>query len=219
MRRVAWTILPAVLLALGVALAANAGDTTTPAVHYRWTDAAGVVHFSDTIPASALAGGYEIVNNEGRVVRRVGRELTPAERRAAEAVAAQQAAARRAAQQQHLEDMQLLAAYPTATALTQSQQGQLQQIDADIRSLQDNLRSQEASLTELLSQAANLQHAHKPIPPGISQRISAQRATVNDERKALVQRRADLVNAQTRFAAQLQRYRALRAKYQGSTTP
>ena len=39
----------------------------------------GVVHFSDTIPASALAGGYEIVNNQGRVVRRIGRELTPAQ--------------------------------------------------------------------------------------------------------------------------------------------
>ena len=29
-------------------------------------------------------------------------------------------------------------------------------------------------------------------------------------------RRADLANAQTKFAAQLQRYRMLRAKYQGS---
>lgn len=214
MRRIARTILPAALLALGIVMAANAADTTTPTLHYRWKDAAGVVHFSDTIPASALAGGYEIVNNEGRVVRRIGRELTPAERRAAEAEAAQQAAARRAAQQQHLEDMQLLAAYPTDKALAQSQQGQLQQINADITSLQSNLRSQENSLTELLSQAANLQHAHKPIPPGISKRIASQRATVNDERKALVQRRADLVNTQTRFAAQLQRYRVLRAKYQ-----
>lgn len=215
MRRFARIILPAALLALGFACAVNATDTTSPTLHYRWTDAAGVVHFSDTIPASALARGYEVVNNEGRVVRRVGRELTPAERRAAEAEAAQQAAARHTAQQQHLEDMQLLAAYPTEKALAESQHGQLQQINADIAALQSNLRSQEDSLTELLSQAANLQHAHQPIPPGISQRIAAQRTTVSDERKALVQRRADLANAQARFAAQRQRYRELRAKYQG----
>lgn len=215
MRRFATTLLPAALLAWCIALPAFAGDTT-PTTHYRWKDASGVVHFGDTIPASALAGGYDIVDNNGRVVRHVARELTPAERRAAAAVAAQEAAARRAAQQQNLEDAQMLSAYPTDKDLQQAQQAQLQQIQADIATLTTNLRSQEDSLTELLAHAADLEHAGKPIPPYVNQRITKQRESVNGERSAVAQRRADLAHAQTRFAAQLQRYRALRAKYQGN---
>lgn len=208
-------LLPALLLAMGVALPACAGNATaTAATHYRWKDAAGVVHYADTIPASALSRGYDIVNGDGRVIRHVARELTPAERRAAADAASQAAAARRAARQRSLEDTQLLAAYPTDKDLEASQQAQLKQIETDIGSLQSNLHSQEESLTDLLSHAADLEHADKPVPLAISKRITQQRGIVSGERDALAQRRADLVRAQARFSAQLQHYRALRTQYQ-----
>lgn len=218
MRRLALILLPALLLAFCASAQAATTDNT-PSVHYRWKDTAGVVHFGDTIPASALAGGYDIVNNDGRVVRHVARELTPAERQAAAAEATREAAARRAAQQQNLADAQMLSAYPTDKDLAQAQQAQLRQIQTDIATLQTNLRSQEDSLTDLLSHAADLEHAKQPIPPAVNKRISEQRETVNGERNALAQRRLDLANAQTKFAAQLQRYRALRAKYQTGDPP
>ena len=212
MRRTVLLLLPALLLAASAVTPVRADNT--PVVHYRWKDTAGVVHFSDTIPASALAGGYDVVNNDGRVVRHIAPELTPAERKAAAAEAAREAAAKRAAQQQSLQDTQMLSAYPTDKDLQQSQQAQLQQIQTDIVTLQTNLRSQESTLTDLLAHAADLEHSNEPIPAVVNQRISEQRESVNEERSALVQRRADLAHAQTKFAVQLQRYRALRAKYQ-----
>jgi hypothetical protein len=208
-------ILPVVVAALlmaGIAV----GDPPTPTTHYRWKDASGVVHFSDTIPASALSGGYDIVNNQGMVVRHVARELTPAERKAAAAAAAQAAAARRVARQQGVEDAQLLAAYPTDKALEASQQAQLGQLENEITTLQTNLRSQEDSLTELLGQAADLEHAKKPIPPYLHKRIADQRQTVNAERGALAQRHDDLANTKAKFAARLERYHTLRAKFGSS---
>lgn len=215
MRRTSLLLLPALLLAASAATPARAGDNT-PVVHYRWKDAAGVVHFSDTIPASALAGGYDVVDNDGQVVRHISRELTPAERQAAAAASARAAAAKRAAQQQSLEDTQMLSAYPTDKDLQQSQQAQLQQIQTDIATLQTNLRSQESTLTDLLAHAADLEHSGKPIPPYVNTRITEQRESVSEERNALAKRRADLADMQTKFATQLQHYRALRAKYQGS---
>lgn len=214
MRRIAPSLLSMALLAICVALPAAGATNNASATHYRWRDTAGVVHFSDTIPASALAGGYDIVNNDGRVVRHIARELTPTERQAAAATAAREAAARRAIQQRSLEDTQMLSAYPSDKDLEQSQQAQLQQIRTDIATLQTNLRSQEDSLTDLLAHAADLEHAGKPIPSTVNKRIAEQRATVNGERNALAQRRTDLANSQAKFTAQLQRYRALRAKYQ-----
>ena len=191
----------------------------TPATHYRWKDASGVVHFSDTIPSSALAGGYDIVDAQGMVVRHIERELTPAERRVAAARAAQEAAARRDARQRQVADAQMLAAYPTDRDLQASQQAQLRQIQADINSLETNLRSQEDSLTDLLAHAADLEHSKQPIPPYVNQRIAEQRRNVNDERATLAQKRAELARAEVRFAAQLEHYRALRAKFSNADDP
>ncbi|MGH8110532.1 MAG: DUF4124 domain-containing protein [Rhodanobacteraceae bacterium] len=219
MRRLVLTLLPAALLAVAIAMPASAANRPTPTTHYRWTDTAGVVHFGDTIPSSALAGGYDIVDNDGRVVRHVPRELTAAERKAEAAATAHATAARRAARQQNLEDTQLLSAYPTDKDLEQSQQAALNQIEADISTLTTNLRSQEDSLTELLNHAADLEHAGKPVPPVVTRRISEQRGAVNSERGALTQRRTDLASAQSRFSAQLQHYRALRAKFRASDDP
>lgn len=199
------------LIAAALTCAPAAG--APPTTHYRWKDAAGVVHFGDTIPASALANGYEIVNDQGRVVRRVGRVLTPAERRAAAAAAARRAAAARASEQQNLSDAQLLAAYPTEKDLATAQQAQIAQINTDIAALQGNLGSQESALSDLLAHAADLEHTQQPIPATLHRRIAEQRSNVNAERGALVRRRADLAKAELTFAAQLQHYRALRAKF------
>jgi hypothetical protein len=215
MRRTVLFLLPALLLAASAVTPVRATDNTT-AVHYRWKDTAGVVHFADTIPASALAGGYDVVDNDGRVVRHVARELTPPERKAAAAEAAREAAAKRVAQRQSLEDTQMLSAYPTDKDLQRSQLAQLQQIQTDIAALQTNLRSQESTLTDLLAHAADLEHSGEPIPDEVNKRISEQRESVSQERNTLVRRRLDLGNAQTKFALQLQRYRALRAKYRGN---
>jgi len=113
----------------------------------------------------------------------------------------------------------MLAAYPTDKDLEQSQQAQLRQIEADIDTLETNLRSQEDSLTELLAHAADLEHSGQPIPAYVNRRIADQRQTVNDERATLAQRRADLATARTRFASQLERYRALRAKFRSADDP
>lgn len=220
MRRVILIVLSSVLIGSGLATAALAGTDVTPTTHYRWKDASGVVHFGDTIPASALPGGYDIVNGQGIVVRHVSRELTPTERRAAAAVAERESAARREAQQRKVADAQMLAAYPTERDLERSQQAQLHQIQTDIGTLETNLRSQEDSLTQLLAHAADIEQSGKPVPPYVNKRIADQRQTVNGERNALARRRTDLGNATQQFAAQLQHYRTLRAKFQlGDDSP
>ncbi|HEU0276328.1 MAG TPA: DUF4124 domain-containing protein [Rhodanobacteraceae bacterium] len=203
-------------LLIAAALATTAALGAPPTTHYRWKDAAGVVHFGDTIPASALANGYEVVNDQGRVVRRVDRVLTPSERRAVAAAQARREAAARASQQQSLSDAQLLAAYPTERDLATAQHAQIAQINTDITALQGNLDSQESALSDLLAHAADLEHTKQPIPVTLHQRIGQQRGIVNSERSALVRRRADLANAELTFAAQLQHYRTLRAKFSGA---
>lgn len=209
--------LPIVASFLLVAAAATAAPTKST-THYRWKDSAGVVHFGDTIPPSALAGGYDIVDSKGTVVKHVQRELTPAERKAAAEAARREAAQRRAARQRGIEDAQLLAAYPTAEDLQSYQQIQLKQMQAEITTLETNLRSQEATLTELLGHAADFEHDNQPVPPYLPKRIADQRKTVNEERNALAVKRTELAAARSRFAAQLEHYRSLQGQVGGSAS-
>ena len=64
---------------------------------YRWTDAQGLPHYSDSLSADAMKYGYDIVNDRGLTVGHVDRQLNPQERAAAQKAAEAQAVAKRAA--------------------------------------------------------------------------------------------------------------------------
>lgn len=203
-------------IALLVCTAAGAANVTST-THYRWRDAQGVVHFGDTIPPEAVPLGYDIVNDQGLVVRHVDRQKTPAEQAAAAAEAARQAKTKRAAQQQALADTQLLAAYPNETELREAHEAKLAQMQQSITATQANLRSQEQSLADLLARAAELEHDNQPMPPYLRKEIASQRQTVADERNEVSRMQNDRAQTARQFDAELLHYRALRAKEQSES--
>ena len=207
-------LLAATLCVAGIACAANS-DVSRPRTHYRWHDAQGGLHFGDSIPPGEVRFGYDIVNDQGLVVRHVDREMTPQERAAAAAEAARIAAAKRAAQQQALADQQLLAAYPTAAELHEAQQARLAQMQQGIKTTQSNLHTQEQDLADLLAQAAEMERSGKPVPPYLRKRVAEQRKIVAGERDQVTQMQHDREQTARKLDAELQRYRALRAKEQG----
>ncbi|HEX7129043.1 MAG TPA: DUF4124 domain-containing protein [Rhodanobacteraceae bacterium] len=216
MRLAALSVSIAALLCLSGA--ALAGRDNTPAFHYRWHDAQGGLHYSDSIPPGAVHLGYDIVDDNGRLVRHVDREKTPAERAAEEAAAAKAAAAKRAADEQALADQQLLAAYPTEAELREAHQARLAQMQQTINTTQQNLRSQEQNLAELLAHAADLERNGKPVPAELRKRLADQRQTVAGERNELAHLQSGREAAAKQLDAELQRYRMLSAKSQGGTT-
>lgn len=201
---------------LCVAAGAAAGDTT-PTTHYRWHDAQGGLHYSDSIPPDAVHLGYDIVDDNGLLVRHVNREMTPAERAAAEAEAARAAAAKRMADQQALADRQLLAAYPNESELRETHQARLAQMQQNIDTTQSNLRSQEQNLAELLAHAADLERSGKPVPAELRTRLADQRKNVADERNEVAHLQSERAATAKTQEAELRRYRMLSAKAQAST--
>jgi hypothetical protein len=209
MRLALLSISIAALLCLSTAAAA--GDNT-PAFHYRWHDAQGGLHYSDSIPPGAVYLGYEILNVNGMVVRHVEREKTPAERAAAEAEAARAAAAARAAEQQATADRQLLASYPSEAELREAHQAKLAQMQQSIETTRSNLHSQEQNLADLLAHAADLERSGKPVPADLRERLTAQRKTVADERDEVAHLQGQRAAMARQLDAELQRYRLLSAQ-------
>lgn len=205
MRKTAFVI---ALLALTAAVHAQ---NRASGYRYRWKDATGLPHYSDSLTSDALKYGYDLVNDRGMVVQHVDRQLSPEERAAAQKAAEQQAVVDRAAEQRKRNDAQMLAAYPTEASFKTSQQENLDSLDQQIGTTRSNLHSQEKALTDLLTRAGDLERAKQPVPKSLNDSIAKQRDVVAHQRDAL-ERQQNARDAQVQKNAQdLVHYRDLKA--------
>lgn len=204
----------AALLACVPVFAQQQGANTN-GVRYKWVDGKGLPHFSDSLTQDAIKYGYAVVNDQGMVVQRIQRQLSPEERAAAQKLAAQQAAARRAAQDQARADEQMLAAYPDEAAYKAALQQALANLDQQIHTSKLNLRSQEQALTELLGRGAEFEHNKQPLPKSLQDGIAKQRGVVSGLQALLQRQQAQRAQAAQEQPQQLAHYRALQAAQEG----
>lgn len=197
-------------LLVGVsALAANG-------TRYKWRDAEGNLHYGDSLPAGAASLGYEIINAQGLIIKRVQRQRTATELAADKVVQAEELARQQQADSQQRDDRQMLAAYPQESDLQHAHQQQLQMLDQSIVSLRGNLKSQEESLADLLGHAADLERADKTVPKKIVDQISELRSSIDTQKQTLARREAERSSSGQRFAEQIAHYRSLRAKQEAA---
>lgn len=206
MRKFVTMIATATLVASLPALAQNSSS-----VRYRWHDAKGLPHYSDSLSSEAMKNGYDLVNDQGLVMSHVARQLTPDERVAAQKLAAQQAAQRRQQDEQARADVQLLSAYPDEAAYRLAQQQALDTIEQQMNTTRINLRSQEKALTDLLGRAADLERSKQPVPKYLADSIAQQRNVVAGQRNALERQQQTRQATEQQGVAQLQHYRDLKA--------
>ena len=210
------TFVYAAALALAAALPAHAQvhAPETGGIRYKWHDGKGLSHYSDSLTAEAMKYGYDLVNDQGMVIRHVERQLSPEERVAAAKAAAAQAAQQHADAERARADMQMLNVYGDEAALKQAQQQELDTIDQQISTTRLNLKSQEKALTDLLSRAAELERAKQPVPKSLADSITTQRNVVAGQRTTLLRQQGEREAAQQQAAQQLEHYRALQKAQQ-----
>ncbi|HEY0199616.1 MAG TPA: DUF4124 domain-containing protein [Rhodanobacter sp.] len=204
-----------VVTALGMGAVAHAQSTAnnknTSSVRYKWHDAQGLLHFSDSLTAEAMKYGYDLVNDRGLAIQHVPRQLNPEERAAANKLAEAQAAKDRAARELANAEAQMLSAYPDEQTYTISQQQQLDTVDQQVRTTQINMRSQEKALTDLLGRAADIERNKEPVPKFLADSIAKQRDVVTGQRNALTHLQGERAQTVQQQAKDLARYRELKA--------
>lgn len=205
----------------GVSVCALAGKPpdNDAARRYRWVDAAGLPHYSDSLNMQALKFGYDVIGPGGMVVRRVPAEPSATEREAARAEATREARRHQSAAERERKDRQLLMAYPTEASFRSAQQARLDSLDESIHTTRINLRSQEQNLAQLLSHAADYGRRNTTVPAALAKRIAHQREVVAEQRQALKHRQSEKADAEQRATRALAHYRQLRearkARYGG----
>ncbi len=178
---------------------------------YRWVDAEGKVHYTDTLPPEAVDQARDEINSSGVTVNRVERALTEEERaakRIADAEAERQANLK--AEQDKM-DAALMGSYATEADLARAYRERFDLLDQSLEAARVGIRSQEKSLEDQLAHAASLERGGKPVPATVQSSIAASRKQVEEQREYLRRRETELQNLQAEYDRILQRYRLLKA--------
>lgn len=203
---------PILLMALLLSVAATeAFAQKSDHNRFKWRDAGGNLHYGDSLPPEAAKYGYEIVNPQGIVIKRVAREKTAAELAAARTAARTEKAERELVEARARSDAQLLENFPEEEDLRRSQQQRLEMLDQQVNAARISLRNQEQTLAELLGNAADSERAGKSLSPRETGQIAGMRKQVDEQRAMVERREAERRDAGIRSEKEVERYRDLKA--------
>lgn len=212
-RACAGAVLHTALLVCALAAGADAiAAESAGRNQYKWRDAAGALHYGDSLPAEAAKFGYEVVNPQGIVVRRIERAKTAEEQAAAKTELAKAQALRDEADARARTDAQLLASYPEEADLKHSQQQKLDLLNQQVDAARISLRGQEQALTDQLAHAAEIERSGKTLPEAQAKQLAETQRQVDEQRAALARRESERDRASAKFDGEAVRYRELKAK-------
>jgi len=212
------TLVAAITLTLAC-VAVSSMAATSGHTQFRWRDAAGEMHYADTLTPEALQQGYDVFDAKGAVARHVDRPRTMEEIQAEQASAEAAATAKRNAELQAIHDERMLAAYPTEKDFVAARQAQIDSIDQNIRTATNSLSVQEKNLSDMLARAASVEHSGQQVPDSVKKQIESLRKTAETLRTYVARRQQERVESTKTFDADLDHYRDVRARGAASSKP
>ena len=126
------------LASLLAAVCAAFGASQTQAQLYKWTDANGKTHYSDTVPPDAVDRARKEMRTDGVVKNSMERAMTPEEKRLAGLKAVEDERTRIAQSERERKDKALLATYTDLKDFDRVRDRNLSALDAEIKGLSAN---------------------------------------------------------------------------------
>ena len=170
---------------------------------YRWVDAQGKVHYSDTLPVRDAGRGNDVLSKDGVVMHHHDSE---AQKKAQEAATAAERVQQEVKLKQQRRDQALLATYTTPQEIDLARDRALDNYRLVIKSVQLRLNQVDANLAELRNRADGYTRANKPVPPYLGAellRAQSDQASLTSEiqqnRQAMEQTRVQYAADKTRF--------------------
>ena len=179
-------------LALATAGVAIAQQNEQDKRLYRWTDADGKVHYTDSLPPEVVDKARQELSAQSGLVREaVGRALTEEERRAAEAEAQTEAARRTRLENSRRSDEAKVSSFRTEDELRAAYAQRALIIDDTLVSLRAAIDAQRGSLTEQLGIVGDAELAGRPVPERTAEVIEELRREVINQEQAVLMRAAE----------------------------
>ncbi len=179
-----------------------------------WTNKEGIKECGNTVPAEYVQQGHEERNAAGGV-KQLGPAKTQAEveqARAAKAAADKtRAAAEAAAKKQAAADKVLLDTFSSEDDLVLARDGQVANIQSQVKLTESRSVKLQKGLDNLISQAADLERRGKPVPERLTKDIADLRGQIADNKRFIADKHKEETRLHEKFDVDLKRFRELRS--------
>ena len=221
-RRVVATLAATLLLLGGPALAQNKKV-------YRWVDADGNVHYTESLPPEHRDSGHDVLNDQGLVVDE-NQRLTPQkteDQKSEVEIKAEEAAElprdssglprpkplyTEAEKQQRMDNF-LMLRYESEQEITDAMDVEIKQLNYDRRLIEGSQASIMEAWRGQIREAANRQRAGQTVDDGVQRDVTKLQSELAQNRRELAALEEREAKIRADFQAQLDRYRFLLEKY------
>jgi|TARA_B110000503_G_scaffold135320_1_gene215690 hypothetical protein len=156
------------LIALSLSLVAS---QTIAAQFYRWVDAQGNMFIQGYIPPESVAGGYQIIDDTGMVLKTVAPQISAAERDAANS-------AQLSAERQRNRDQELLKLYRSPKDVDRAMKTWLSRMDMEAGLKRNRIRIKENEYDGIQERAANQERVGQAVAPELIAQLDAIRSEI-----------------------------------------
>lgn len=176
---------------------------------YRWVDAQGGVHYTDTLPPAAASQGNAELSKSGNVIKKTESAEERQKRLAAEAEAKEK---KLQADEQMRRDRALLATYTSEKEIDLARDRALEHHNLIIGSAQARLKQLEPSVRELEQKIEEASKNGKPVPAYLKQQYDSKRNEADEAQRTIKANEEAMVNVRERYEAEKVRFRELSTK-------
>ena len=166
MRWLPWGLVLALLALQVLTLAAAKQNEPAGEVMYRYTKPDGTLAVSATLNEQAIHAGYQVLDHNGRVLRREPPAPPEEQARRRQAIAAEQQAQRQAERDKELERL-----YAGPEDAVRARERQIEALELRISYATNTLAQLEEKRDQEVSLAARAERAGRPVPEGTRQAI------------------------------------------------
>lgn len=178
---------------------------------YKWVDDKGTTHYGETIPPEYADKDRVELNQDGRVVKKIG-VLTPEERLAKKEADNKKLAEEKIIADQKRHDVTLTNTYSNSAEIDLARKRNLQQVEARITNSKSQLKMATDNLLSLQQEADKRTKANKPVPESLQEELQQSQSQVEKLQKNLDKSLAEKASVEARFDADKARYKELTGK-------
>jgi hypothetical protein len=177
---------------------------------YRYRNAEGNVVVDYQVPVESISGGYEVLNNDGMVIKVVPRALTPEERKLADAESKREQEAR--AEQERLRewDESLMLRYSTVDDIEDARHRAMGELQIRMSILRGNRRALKQKVEGYQTQAANMERSGMTVDVERLRSIEILQSEIESTERDIEDRQREIEELEAAFDADVERFKMLR---------
>ena len=194
------------LVLLGIFVAGNAAHA---AQLYRYEDEKGVKVIDHSVPPEYISRGYDIINPDGSLVKRIPRQLTEDELKYRNTDESRARLKQEEEEKLRAWDESLMMRYSTIEDIEAARDRALRDLNIRISILKSNLYTIKSQIEGEQQKAANIERAGRDVPEALREKINILRLEIEDTEQSVVIRNEEVGGIHASYQRDIDRFETL----------